>query len=373
MMQQERRSSIRKTLNPLPYINLPSNNGGIVLDVSEHGLRFRALAPVEHSGPIHFYFSAHSNLIAGTADLVWTDAARKTGGLRFTNLSDDAVKNIRRWPHESTLRPSIGADLTLHITSTGESSRARAASRGGFEAVLQRASAWLGRHESALRDSARDAIKFGWAELNSLWSKNRWNEWHRNAGKAIAAAAVVLMISAFSYFHYRSAGERVPQTIAPPPAVNVSDASPLAGSPSTGPLQSSGSQEQPAVTPPPTSAAAVTPDENASASPAGQSSTANGPLRKRVTSAGELVVQVAALTRAEDARKLADSLKHENFQAFVRTLPVDAYYRVMIGPYANEQSAGVVVGNLKRAGINSFIRREPVVEQSYSSSGVATP
>ena len=57
MMQRERRQSDRKTLNPLPYINLPGGNGGTVLDVSEQGLRFRAIAPVEQSGPILFWFT----------------------------------------------------------------------------------------------------------------------------------------------------------------------------------------------------------------------------------------------------------------------------------------------------------------------------
>ena len=57
-MHHERRQYSRKTLNPLPYINLPSDNGGIVLDVSEQGLRFRATAlRLEHSGPIPFFAS----------------------------------------------------------------------------------------------------------------------------------------------------------------------------------------------------------------------------------------------------------------------------------------------------------------------------
>ena len=76
-----------------------------------------------------------------------------------------------------------------------------------------------------------------------------------------------------------------------------------------------------------------------------------------------LVVQVAALKEEGDARELTDQLRHKNFQAFVGTLPVDSFYRVMLGPYADEASARIVLGKLKRAGFNSFIRRESGAER----------
>jgi cell division septation protein DedD len=83
-------------------------------------------------------------------------------------------------------------------------------------------------------------------------------------------------------------------------------------------------------------------------------------------------VQVAALTEEVEARKLSDRLRQENFQAFVGTLPADSYYRVMLGPYADQESARIVLGKLKRAGFSSFIRRESVSERLGSQS-MATP
>src|SRR5579862_6991919 len=79
----ERRLKKRKTLERLTYIDLPLNNGGIVTDVSEGGLGFHAVAPVGNGGPVHFSFSAGSHRIAGAGELMWTDAKRKIGGLRF--------------------------------------------------------------------------------------------------------------------------------------------------------------------------------------------------------------------------------------------------------------------------------------------------
>ncbi len=83
-------------------------------------------------------------------------------------------------------------------------------------------------------------------------------------------------------------------------------------------------------------------------------------------------MQVAALTQEADARELTDKLRQENFQAFVGTLPADSYYRVMLGPYADAASARTVIDKLKKAGFNSFIRRETPGERA-GSLGKAAP
>ncbi|MBZ5660166.1 MAG: PilZ domain-containing protein [Acidobacteriia bacterium] len=98
MSQNERRLSIRKPLERLAYISLPFNNGGIVLDVSEGGLAFHAIAPVEVDGPIHFRFAVDSSRrIKAVGELAWKDETGKTGGLRFTELPDEMREYIREW------------------------------------------------------------------------------------------------------------------------------------------------------------------------------------------------------------------------------------------------------------------------------------
>lgn len=98
MMHDERRLSIRKPLERLAYISLPFNNGGIVLDASEGGLGFHAIAPVEADGPIHFRFAVDSpNRMKAVGELAWKDETGKTGGLRFTELPDDVRDYIRTW------------------------------------------------------------------------------------------------------------------------------------------------------------------------------------------------------------------------------------------------------------------------------------
>jgi cell division septation protein DedD len=76
----------------------------------------------------------------------------------------------------------------------------------------------------------------------------------------------------------------------------------------------------------------------------------------------ELVVQVAALVQEDDARKLAETLRQQNFKASVSTLPVDSLFRVTLGPYTDAATARNLVAKLKKAGFAAFIRREPVSE-----------
>jgi hypothetical protein len=102
MMPDERRLSIRKTPEHLSYLSLPSDNGGIVLDISEGGLRFQAIAPVEADGPIHFRFSIDSaTRIKAIGELAWKDDSGKIGGLRFIQLPDETREQIRVWAGQS--------------------------------------------------------------------------------------------------------------------------------------------------------------------------------------------------------------------------------------------------------------------------------
>jgi hypothetical protein len=102
MMPHERRLSIRKTPEHLAYLSLPFNNGGIVLDVSEGGLGFQAIAPVKADGPIHFRFAIDSAArIKAVGELAWKDETGKVGGLRFTQLPDEVREQIRVWARQS--------------------------------------------------------------------------------------------------------------------------------------------------------------------------------------------------------------------------------------------------------------------------------
>jgi hypothetical protein len=98
MRTDERRHNARVKLDHVAYINLNSVNGGIVLDVSNEGLGFQAVAPFAIKEPIRFSLSVGSIDGAEAAgELMWADETGKRGGLRFTFLSKQVGEQIRIW------------------------------------------------------------------------------------------------------------------------------------------------------------------------------------------------------------------------------------------------------------------------------------
>jgi len=126
----ERRLTPRKTVERFAYINIEPSNGGSVLNISEGGLCFRSIAPIQRSETVRFWFREHDLRIEVQGHLVWTDKAQKTAGLRFTNLPEEAREPMRRWTSLPTPVPSDQesplSTLLRHATRPLESSRPEA-------------------------------------------------------------------------------------------------------------------------------------------------------------------------------------------------------------------------------------------------------
>src|SRR5215472_7065635 len=68
-----------------------------------------------------------------------------------------------------------------------------------------------------------------------------------------------------------------------------------------------------------------------------------------------IVLQVSAITRQSDALAMADAIQQKGFPAFVLTPTTDSFYRVQVGPYADEKSASAGKHALEEAGFKSII------------------
>jgi hypothetical protein len=99
--RQDKRSIVRRRTQQLVYLELGKENGGVMLNLSEHGCGFQAITPVK-CGETRFGFQINGGRrIAGDAEVVWADDAGVMGGLRFLNLPAEAHREIRLWLEET--------------------------------------------------------------------------------------------------------------------------------------------------------------------------------------------------------------------------------------------------------------------------------
>lgn len=95
---KDRRLHPRQRVSSLTYVDLGEDNGGIVLNVSEAGIRIQAAAGLEE-GPIsiRLQLPGSRKRLAVNAEVVWVGESRKEAGLRFVDLSEDAQRQIQKW------------------------------------------------------------------------------------------------------------------------------------------------------------------------------------------------------------------------------------------------------------------------------------
>jgi DedD protein len=88
------------------------------------------------------------------------------------------------------------------------------------------------------------------------------------------------------------------------------------------------------------------------------SPTANPPDPMTVLPAVDYFVQVAAVTRQEDADSLVDALKKKQYPAFVATnSTADKYFRVQVGPFTDIKDAEAMRTRLINDGYNPIVKK----------------
>ena len=344
MIETERRLSRRKQPQRPTYINLESEYPGKVQDISESGLQFRVIDPLEPFWEIHFSFNANSKRIRGTGDLVWTDAARKTGGLRFTHLPEETREQIRRWLEETSPGPGANKDsiqgFAREASSYRESNRNRAPAPD-MPLCPSRSQPLVSTFmQQGSRTPAPQRNPSAVAPLPSLGTF--FQEICRPPFKTIIATVMVMILTISSAVYRRvvvewltgprarASGRGTVQT----PSLEFGKVGPQILS-TTG-LLSAGSSlmESPSLQPP---AVETT-------------------FPKTLTSNKRLFVQVAAVRSEVEALEWFEILGQRKLPVFARKPSVDGFYQVLVGPYPDEDSARITQRELERSGYESFIR-----------------
>jgi septal ring-binding cell division protein DamX len=95
---------------------------------------------------------------------------------------------------------------------------------------------------------------------------------------------------------------------------------------------------------------------NPAARPKTTSAVSHAPMNPAGSARGAYSLQVAALTKEADAMMLATNLQKKKFPAFVLSPQSDKFYRVQVGPYADQKSAEAAKKGLESAGFKAIVK-----------------
>ncbi len=147
------------------------------------------------------------------------------------------------------------------------------------------------------------------------------------------------------------------------PLPGASSAAKPAGSAASAPMTFYKNVEQkdanPQLTPAPDAASPAAQAAGTSSNSANQaqSQPANPPDPIGTVPTAGYFVQVAAVTKQEDADSLVDALKKKEYPAFSSNSAVDKYFRVQVGPFADIKDAESMRSRLINDGYNPILKK----------------
>jgi outer membrane biosynthesis protein TonB len=112
----DRRLHSRQQVRSLAYIELGEGNGGIVLNVSEGGLAVQAVMGLlqDHLPNMRFQFSPSKNWLETSGRIAWTSESRKTAGVEFVFLPEEAREQLKEWISLEARSSEIPEEQEVH-------------------------------------------------------------------------------------------------------------------------------------------------------------------------------------------------------------------------------------------------------------------
>ncbi len=145
MNNVERRESPRKRFENLLYVEVEPGNGGMVLNLSEHGFGFRAVKRVRTKTDVKFAFNLdEKRRVGGNGRIEWSDKEGRVAGVQFTDVSDEFLGEMRNWMANAVEYPmqnagassssSASSSVPVAVSATNGQSYSASESSGFAEA-----------------------------------------------------------------------------------------------------------------------------------------------------------------------------------------------------------------------------------------------
>jgi len=118
----ERRAQSRLPMTASTYVQLSDGNGGLMANLSKSGFGVRAAKTLEtdHLPLVRFQLPSARDFIESSAWIVWKSPSKKTVGVRFENLSDEAQSQIAQWIDSQPLPKNAAIKNPLSNNRLGE-------------------------------------------------------------------------------------------------------------------------------------------------------------------------------------------------------------------------------------------------------------
>jgi hypothetical protein len=96
---KDRRRNARFRVKSIAYVDLGPDNGGTLMDVSEGGISFQGIQPLQMGQvlPAKIKLPGTQQSIKATGQITWLNESRKGGGMRFVELLGQTKDLLKAW------------------------------------------------------------------------------------------------------------------------------------------------------------------------------------------------------------------------------------------------------------------------------------
>lgn len=106
----------------------------------------------------------------------------------------------------------------------------------------------------------------------------------------------------------------------------------------------------------PSDTAQVTSSSSTQASPASAPAQASAPAEIKANPSGTYMVQVAAVSKQDDAEILVSALRKKQYPVFIANSAGDALFHVQVGPFTDQKDAETMRNRLAGDGYNAIVK-----------------
>jgi PilZ domain len=210
-MEADKRRFVRKRTDQLVYAELGPDNGSILLNLSEGGCSFQSIAPVREER-MRFTVSVGDGCkLEGDAQVIWSDIAKKTGGLRFLNPSQELQEQVRKWLERSPVTEdgrldpkAVGSQANRRRRELREEARAAAKlarkqgpkkirAKPDVEVKGQLPTRWVPEANTATVQVASNASASANEATSQMEDRNVGGTWRGIAGIVLAALVLIAL------------------------------------------------------------------------------------------------------------------------------------------------------------------------------------